>query len=54
LELKVIYFWDERMRNQKNSLENKSYYGGIYIFLLHQRLLKNSKGKQAPENGDAT
>jgi hypothetical protein len=54
LELKAIDFWNERMSNQKNSLENKSYYGGIYIFLLHQRLLKNNEGKQTPENGDAT
>jgi len=54
LELKAIDFWDERMSNQKNSLENKSYYGGIYLFLLHQRLLKNNKGRQTPENGDAT
>ena len=54
LELKAIDFWNERMSNQKNSLENKSYYGGIYIFLLHQRHLKINKGKQTPENGDAT
>jgi hypothetical protein len=54
LELKAIDFWNERMSNQKNSLENKSYYGGICIFLLHQRLLKNNKGKQTPENGDTT
>jgi len=37
------------MSNQKNPLENKSYYGGIYVYLLHQRLLKNNKSKQTPD-----
>ncbi len=36
----------KNMNNHKTSLENKSYYGGIYIYFMQQKLLKSKKKKQ--------
>ncbi len=38
----------KKMGNHKASLENKSYYGGIYIYFMNQKLLKAKKDKQNP------
>ncbi len=36
----------KNMNNHKTSLENKSYYGGIYSYFMNQKLLKSKKDKQ--------
>ncbi len=35
--------WNHRM-----PLENKSYYGGIYIYFMNQKLLKSKNGNKKP------
>jgi hypothetical protein len=37
------------MNNPKTPPENKSYYGGIYLYLMNQRLNKNKQSKQTPK-----
>ncbi len=34
------------MNNHKTPLENKTYYGGIYIYLMHQKLAAIKKNKE--------
>ncbi len=41
----------KNVNNHKASLENKSYYGGIYIYFMNQKLQKSKKDKQSP-NGE--
>ncbi len=41
----------KNMNNHKTPFENKSYYGGIYVYFMNQKLLKSKKGKQNP-NGE--
>jgi hypothetical protein len=36
------------MNNHKTSLENKTHYGGIYIYLMHQKLANTKKNKETP------
>ncbi len=41
----------KNMSNHKTALENKSYYGGIYIYFMNQKLRKSKIGQQNP-NGE--
>jgi hypothetical protein len=36
------------MGNLKIPIENKSYYGGIYIYFMNQKLAKVRKSKETP------
>ena len=38
----------KNMSNHRTPLENKSYYGGIYIYFMNQKLLKSKKDNKNP------
>jgi hypothetical protein len=38
------------MKSHKTPPENKTHYGGIYIFLMNQKLANSKKNKETPNN----